>query len=148
MARTVALSKILDIRENEKKIAQKAYHQSMDSFEKIATELYTLLRKKENAEVSYDRYIHSTAPIDMIKEQAVYIERLNTQINELQKLVQKARNDMDSKQVKLSDAHIEVKKFERIIENRNDIEEKYRKKVENNFMDEISITQYLSHKNR
>ncbi|WP_067729383.1 flagellar export protein FliJ [Oceanobacillus damuensis] len=148
MTATLALTKIMDIRENEKKVAQKAYHQSMDSFEKIATELYSLLRKKENAEVSYDHYILSTTPIEKIKEQAAYIEKLNRQINELQKLVQKARNDMEAKQVKLTDAHVEVKKFEKIIEIRKNTEEKHRKRVENNVMDEISINQYLNHKNR
>lgn len=148
MAETIALTKILDIRESEKKVAQKAYHQSLDSFEKIATELYNLLRKKENAEEHYDHFIQSVTPIERIKEQAVYIEKLSRQINDLQKLVQKARNDMESKQVTLSDAHVEVKKFEKIIEIRKDSEEKQKKRVESDFMDELSITQYLNHKNR
>ena len=148
MAETAAFTKILHLRENEKKTAQKAYQQSLDSFEKIATKLYNLLRKKENAEVSYDFYIQSTTPIEQIKEQALYIERLNSQINEIQYLVQRARNDMESKQDILTDAHVEVKKFEKIIEIRKSAKEEYNKRVENNFMDELSITQYLNHKNR
>jgi len=148
MAETVALTKILDIRENEKQLAQKAYQQSMESFEKIAKKLYNVLRTKESAEETYDHYIQATTPIEQIKEQAAYIERLNRQINELQYLVQRARSDMESKQIELSDAHVEVKKFEKIIEIRKDTEEKERKRLESAFMDEISITQYLSHKNR
>ncbi|MGJ9458859.1 flagellar export protein FliJ [Oceanobacillus sp. CF4.6] len=148
MAETLAFTKILNLCENEKSIAQKAYYHSMDSFEKIASELYTLLKKKENAEESYGIYIQSPTPIEQIKEQALYIEKLNRQINELQQLVQRARNDMESKQVSLTDAHVEVKKFEKIIEIRNDADEKLKKRVESNFMDEISITQYLNHKNR
>ncbi|MFC4023150.1 flagellar export protein FliJ [Oceanobacillus longus] len=148
MAETLAFTKILNLCENEKDIAQKAYYQSMNSFEKTASELYTLLRKKENAEESYDFYIQSPTPIEQIKVQALYIEKLNKQINELQQVVQRARNDMESKQVSLSDAHVEVKKFEKIIEIRNDADEKLKKRVESNFMDEISITQYFGHKNR
>ncbi|WP_087972907.1 flagellar export protein FliJ [Oceanobacillus rekensis] len=148
MTKTIAFTKILHLREDEKKTAHKAYQQSLDSFEKIATKLYNLLRKKENAEESYDYFIQSTTQIEQIKEQALYIERLNRQISEIQYLVQRARNDMESKQVILTDAHIEMKKFEKIIEIRKIAEEDNKKRVENKFMDELSITQYLSHKNR
>ena len=148
MAEIVALSKILDIRENEKQVAQKAYNQSLDSFEKVATELYQILRKKERAEDSYDQFFHSLTPIDRIKEQANYIEQLNRQINNLQSRVQKARTDMESKQHLLSDAHVEVKKFEKLIEVRKETTATIQKKMEDAFMDEISITQFLSQKNR
>jgi len=50
MAETVVFSKILHVRENEKKDAQKIYYQAMDVFEKVASELYVLLKKKETAE--------------------------------------------------------------------------------------------------
>ncbi|MBP2077658.1 flagellar export protein FliJ [Oceanobacillus polygoni] len=148
MAEIIALSKILDIRENEKKIAQRAYNQSLDSFEKVATELYHILQKKERAEDSYDQFLHALTPIERIKEQSAYIEQLNRQINDLQFRVQKARSEMESKQHQLSDAHVEVKKFEKIIEIRKETKANIQKKMENAFMDEISITQFLSHKNR
>lgn len=148
MAETAAFTKILDIRENEKNVAQNIYHQSLESFEKVATKLYNALKKKEAAEEAYEDFIQATTPIEQIKEQAVYIERLNSQIKELQQLVQRARNDMETKQIKLTDAHVEVKKFEKMIELRRDNEQQQRKRMENAFMDELSITQYLSHKNR
>ena len=146
MAGTMALSKILVLRENEKNIAQKAYSQSLDSFEKIAKELYDILRRKEDAEETFENAIQSTAPIDRIKEQAAFIERLNNQISEIQRRLQIARADMEQKQAKLSVAHIEVKKFEKVIEVRQEIQDKNAKRMENAFMDEISMTQYLSHK--
>lgn len=148
MAETLVLSKILNVRENEKKDAQREYQQSMDTFERIATELYHLLKKKEVAEESYECYLHTTTQIDILKEQITYMEKLNKQIMKLQNGVQTARTKMECKQSELTDAHIEVKKYENIIEVRN------KKKVENfnreekAFMDEISIQQYVIHKNR
>jgi len=141
------LSKILHVRENEKKTAQTAYYQSMDIFEEEATKLYNLLRKKEDAEEYYESFIHNKISIDTIKEQSAYIEHLNKKINELQKQVIQARNEMEIKQVKLSEAHIEVKKFEKMIENRKESEREEIKKAENNLMDEISMQQYLIVKN-
>lgn len=148
MAETVALSKILNVRENEKRDAQKAYQQSIDFFEEIATQLYNLLRKKEVAEESYEGYLHQTTPIDRIKEQVAYIEILNNQIMKLQHDVQKARNEMDTNHEKLTNAHVEVKKFEKIIGHRHKEDEELIKKNENAQMDEISMQQYFNQKIR
>jgi flagellar FliJ protein len=69
-------------------------------------------------------------------------------INMLQREVQFARNQMEKKQVILNEAYIEVKKFESIIEKREKLEAEQEARMEKSFMDEISIHQYLSHKNR
>lgn len=148
MANTVALTKILQLRELEKNDAQKAYHNSMEFFEKIATNLYEMLKKKEAAEQSYDVFIQNSTPLEKIKEQLTYIENLNQKIVQLQTEVQKARSDMELKQVKLSDAHTEVKKFEKIIKLRKQSALQMAQRQENQFMDEISVQQYLSHNNR
>ncbi|WP_164668993.1 flagellar export protein FliJ [Virgibacillus doumboii] len=147
MAGTVALSKILHVRESEKKDAQKAYQQSIDFFEEIATQLYNLLRKKEIAEESYESYLGQTTAIDKIREQVAYIETLNKQIMQLQHEVQNARNEMETKHGNLTSAHVEVKKFEKIIEHRNQENEELLKKNEKAIMDEASIQQYLNQKN-
>lgn len=148
MVEVVGLNRIREIRENEKKVAQSAYSQSMETFEKIATELYNLLRTKESAEASFESYIQNTTSIEKIKEQAAYIEKLNQRIQSVQLLVQRARNDMEIKQEKLSNAYVEVKRFDKIIEfkQKNEIEEAKRKEA--NWMDEMSMQQYLSHKSR
>ncbi|AXI09084.1 flagellar export protein FliJ [Oceanobacillus zhaokaii] len=147
MADTVVFSKILHIRENEKKAAQKVYYQAMDVFEKVASELYILLKKKEAAEETYDQYIQTTTALDRIIDQVNYIQQLNNQIVLVEKNVQKARADMETKQLKLTDAHVEVKKFEKIIELRKETEANEAKQFEKTFMDEISMNQYLSDKN-
>lgn len=148
MAQTASLTKVLNVRENEKQIAQKAYLNSQEVFEEVAMKLYHALKKKEQAEASYDEYIQTTTPIEKIKEQIAYIEKLNQEINYLQKQVQFARNQMEKKQQDLTEAYIEVKKFETIIERRKQEEAERLAKNEKNFMDEISINQFLSNKIR
>jgi len=143
MAETIALSKILRIREQEKIDAEKSYQQSMAFFENIATRLYTLLKRKETAERSFESGMQDIIPIEKIKEQVAYIEELNKQIINLQTEVNKARNEMDVKQSKLTDAHIEVKKFEKMITHREQVKKEVLQKYENEAMNEISIQQYL-----
>jgi flagellar FliJ protein len=148
LAETRSFVKILHVRESEKMDAQKAYQQSMDFFEQIATKFYHLLRKKEKAEASYDELIQHSTILEKVKEQAAYLEKLNQQIIRLQAEVQQARNEMESKQLKLTDAHVEVKKFQKIIETRNNNEIENEKKLERNQMDAISLQQFISYKNR
>lgn len=148
MAETASLKKILNVRESEKEDAQLAHHQSIISFEEVATKLYEMLKKKEDAQLSYENYIKDTVQINKIKEQISYIELLNTQIITLQNKVIKAREKMETKQVKLTDAHVEVKKFEKLIENREEEKEIIAQRLEQQAMDEISIQQFLNHNNR
>lgn len=148
MSQTVSLSKVLNVRENEKKMAQKAYISSRDIFEEVATKLYHALKKKEEAEAAYDRFIQKQTSIERIREQISYIEKLNQEIIHLQNQYQLARNEMEQKQEVLTDAYIEVKKFESIIEKRKRQEAEKTARMENLFMDEISINQFLNNKNR
>lgn len=144
MAQSIGLTKVLQVRENEKKNALVAYNQSIEKFEAVATKLYQLLRKKEDAEDSYESYIKNTTPIETIIEQMAYVESLNKQIVMLQQQVNKARANMEAKQVQLTETHVEVKKFEKLIETRKMEQKEMALKYEQAVMDEISIQQFLS----
>ncbi|MFU0790950.1 flagellar export protein FliJ [Cerasibacillus sp. JNUCC 74] len=148
MSDTMVLSKILHIRETEKKHAQKAYQQSLDFFEQTAMELYELLKKKELAEVAYEEKMHQTTTLEKLKEQFSYIEKLNAMIMVLQEDVQRARMEMETKQSELNNAHIEMKKFEKLIENRRNEKIEAIKKNEKAMMDEVAIHQFLNRKIR
>lgn len=148
MTRISSLAKIRDMRDNERQLAQKAYTQSQATFEKIATELYNLLKKKEVAEESFENAIQASTSIEKIKEQSAYIEKLTKQIQTVQLLVQRARNDMESKQSELSEAYIEYKKYDKIIELKQTEHLNRQKKAEAAFMDEMSMQQYLRQKQR
>lgn len=144
----MGLTKILDVRENEKKVAQKIYSQSQEQFELVATSLYTLLKKKEDAEEAYDKCIQANVAIDQLQQISYFIETIEEEILDLQFKVNRARNDMELKQSKLTDAHIEVKKFEKLIELRAKEKHELQSRVDKAFMDEISLNQYMSNKNR
>lgn len=137
-------SKLLDLKEKEKDHAQKAYHQSMDNFEDVAMNLYTLLKKKEDAEQAYDTSLQGNMTIEEIRKQNRYIDTLTKQIAAVQYDVQRARNDMETKQSELTDAFIEVKKYEKIIAYREKERMEQLKKTETQTMDDISIRQYLA----
>src|SRR5699024_8168739 len=143
MAETIALFKILRIREQEKMDAEKSYQQSMAFFENIATRTYTLLKRKETAERSFESGMQDIIPREKMKDQVAYIEELNKQIINVQTEDKKVRNEMDAKQSKLTDAHIEVKEFEKLIARRKQVKKAVLQKYENEAMNEISIQQYL-----
>ena len=146
MGQTEALSKILHVREKEKKDAQLAHHQSIEFFEKVANKLYDVLRKKEDAEDFYQINLQATISIDKMKDQITYIESLNKRIVAIEEDVKRARAKMETKQLLLTDAHVEVKKYEKIIQFRKDEQIIIAHKMEQISMDEISIQQYLSRK--
>lgn len=146
MAQTKALTKILHIREKEEKDAQMAHHQSVAFFEKLATQLYQLLRKKEDAESFYEKSMKSQTSIHQLKDQLHYIELLNKKILEMQQSVNEARKQMENKQKKLTNAHVEVKKFEKIIARRIDDQKILEFKLEQDSLDEISSQQYFDQK--
>src|SRR5699024_1870808 len=146
MSETTVFEKILRVRENEKNDEQSAYHQSMDYFEEIAKKLYSLLSKKEAAEDYYQSMTYESIAIERLKEQSAYMSHLNEKINQLQQQVIVARNDMEAKQQLLSDAYIEVKKFEKLIERRWQARLIREKTEEAKLMDEISLQQYIEAK--
>lgn len=146
MSRTKTLTKVLDIREREKDAAQKAYNQAMQHFEDVATKLYQTLKKKEDAEESYDQYLKDMVQIERLMDQMAYIESLNRQIVLLQHQVNQARTQMELKQQSLTHAHIEVKKFEKLIETRKQEQQQTELKQEQMFMDDMSVQQFLSQK--
>ncbi|WP_010093426.1 flagellar export protein FliJ [Ornithinibacillus scapharcae] len=146
MSGTAVLTKILDIREREKRDAELAYKRSVDLFEEVGTKLLRILQKKEAVEASYEESLRSNMNLDQIQDQLAYIESLNKHIEDLQLQVQKARYNMESKQQVLTEAHVETKKFEKIIDIRATEEQEVLKRAEATFMDDISIQQYLSHK--
>ncbi|CDQ40114.1 MULTISPECIES: flagellar export protein FliJ [Virgibacillus] len=148
MAETVVLNKLLHVREREKIAAQKVYQQSIDFFEAIGTQLYELLKKKEAAEASYEASLSDMTTLEKLREQVRYIEELNHHIVRLQEEVNQARNNMESKQEQLTNAHIEMKKFEKLIETREKNEIEIQQRKEKASMDELSIYQFLNHKNR
>ncbi|GEN54144.1 flagellar export protein FliJ [Halobacillus faecis] len=149
MADVQTFQRIRDLRDREKQKTQIIYQDAVDNFEKIAEKLYECLKKKEIAEKSFEEELKNyTVRAEAIVRHQRYIQGLQQTIDQLQPAVQKARKNMQQKQVKLSAAHIEVKKFEKIVEHKRNEQWDLMKSEENKQMDELSMQQYLNFHNR
>ncbi|HLS66485.1 MAG TPA: flagellar export protein FliJ [Pseudogracilibacillus sp.] len=144
MSDTTVLHKLLHVREREKDEAQRKQLEAVDKFEKVAKQLYVALKSKEDAEKGLEESMQVTATINKIKEQSTYIEALNQKIIVLQQQVDLARQQLAKKDAKLTEAHVEMKKIEKMIERRLQKEKELEKKMELDKMNEISIRQYLA----
>lgn len=142
MSKIKVLDKVLDVRESEKQAAQKEQLEAQNEFEKVATELYELLKNKELAEQKLHEVLTESSSIAEMKNMSLYIQTLVQKIPMLQKEVQLARKKMEDKQGDLTEAHVEVKKIEKMIENRKLAQKLEVDRAEKMLMDEISIRQY------
>ncbi|MCT2534523.1 flagellar export protein FliJ [Aquibacillus koreensis] len=148
MASAETFQKILGLREREKNDAQMAYKDSVDSFEEFATQLYHLLRKKEKVEREYSLSLGSTSSVSTLTTHYTYIEKIKENIRQLEMSVKKARNNMEMKQKQLTATHIEVKKYEKLIERKEKKRIELQKAEETKLMDETSIMQFLNNRDR
>lgn len=146
MSNMRALQKILQVRENEKKNAEQLHAQSVQNFEEIAMNMYNVLKKREKTNEAYDDNIQDVVSIEKMEQHTRYIEQLNHRLTYLQRQVNEARSVMEQKQVLVTEAHMEKKKIEKLIETRNKRYEAERKRQENAFMDELSMQQFLKRK--
>src|SRR5699024_2664873 len=141
MSNAAVLHKILHIKRQEKSDAQKNKQVATEQFEQVATILYQELRMKEKAETDFEKAMDSSMTITKMKQQSLYIHRVNEKIMQLQHQVHIARKQLQYKQAILTDAYIEVKKIEKLIELREDEQKFIEKKLESQMMDDISIRQ-------
>lgn len=141
--------KIKDLSDKDKHEKQKEYQKAVETFEKRARELYERLREKEQAVEQFnDSLSRGTLPAGAFVQHRQYIEHLEAIVDDLQPFVQQARMKMEHAQTVLTDAYIEVKKYEKLIEMKEEEEVQWMKYEENARMDELSMNQYLNFLNR
>ncbi|MBM7571822.1 flagellar export protein FliJ [Aquibacillus albus] len=140
---THSFEKILSVRKRDKDQAQMDYQHSVTNFETKATQLYHLLSKKEYMEEKYQNFLKNSSTITQLASHSTYIEKIKLQIRQLEELVSRARSEMEGKQGKLTDAHVEVKKFEKLIERKKQLQEEKLMHQESVLMDEASAIQFL-----
>lgn len=149
MADIQTFQKIRDIRDRDKQQAQKKHQDAVDSFEDQAQRLYEVLKEKEERVDQFNQTLaEHTVHADAFVQHQRYIQRLEEKIAFLQPEVQQARVNMKHSQVTLSAAHIEVKKFDTLIESKEQKKLQWLKSEENKHMDELSMQQYLNFQNR
>ena len=143
MAFDYALQKVLEYKEFEKSEAQGEYQNAIDDFEEIATELYQLLKQKEELLKSYDEKLQHGIPIATIQHIQETLQFLQQRIARLQTATQRARAQMNDKQKVLTVFAVDVKKYEKLKEKKRDIYKEKIKMEENKFLDEISVQQFM-----
>lgn len=147
MGNIQSLSKILNIKDLEKLSLQKEYKQIIDRFEDVGTKLYHVLKKKEEAEKSVEVGLINKMEAHSLFSYYQYIDKLTHEESNLQSELQNIRVEMDLKQQKLTDAHVEVKKYETLIDRQKQNIKKEEKRMEALFMDELSMLQYVAKRN-
>lgn len=138
---------VLTYRELEKTETEIEYQSAIESFEHVATELYELLKKKEETIVEQDQHLQQGASIDRVHHYMHYIDSLEKKIEQVQEQVIRARSKMQWFEEKLLERTIEVRKFEKMKEKDR---EKYRDELEAQeaqWLDELSTMTFHGKEN-
>lgn len=139
--------KVLNFREQEKTETESEYKVAVQAFEIVATELYELLKKKEDTLNEQQARLESGFTIDGIHYYARFLESLEKKIALVQQKVIQARSKMNWYENKLLERTIEVKKFEKMKENDR---EDYRAEMEHReaiLLDELSTLKFRGREN-
>src|SRR5690606_1482094 len=108
--------KVLTYREQEKTETEVEFKKAVESFETVATELYELLKRKEDIIADNQEKMKIGFSINEIHHYAQFLDSLDKRIEVLQQSVMKARSKMNWFEEKLLEKTIEVKKFEKMKE--------------------------------
>ncbi|GEL75877.1 flagellar export protein FliJ [Tenuibacillus multivorans] len=138
-----SLEKLYDIKENDFNKAQSQYNRSIEHFEQVGQQLYELLKHKEELETKLGNMVNQRIKVISLSSYHQHLERLKYQENAIQVKVHQARLNMENKQQLMTNAHQEVKKLEKLIEKRHSKQKQITKKAENQFLDDISVQQYI-----
>lgn len=146
MSKTKTLDKLHKLKERGLSEAEKQYRRAVDYFEEVGEELYKILKKKETVQATIQDQMKSGFKIFDLYQYDQYHQSLIEQENYWQMKVHQARVNMNKKQDNLTQIHQEVKKFEKLIEKKNEEIKQEIKKIDMKFIDEISVQQYLRQK--
>lgn len=105
---------VLTYRELEKTETENEYRISVEAFESIATELYELLKKKEETLDNQQERMIKGFSVNKIHHVARFIDSLEKKIADVQQNVIQARSKMIWFEEKLLERRLEVRKFEKM----------------------------------
>lgn len=135
-------AKILTVREQEKSETELAYKESVIAFETVATELYDLLKKKEDTVDAQNNQLMQGLSINHIHHFSNFIDGLQKRIDKVQKEVMQARSKMNWFEEKLLEKSLEVRKFEKIKEKDYELFQQDQLRLETIQLDEISSLKF------
>ncbi|MFP7732818.1 flagellar export protein FliJ [Priestia aryabhattai] len=147
MAYEFRLSKIMIIKSNEKDELLSQYNQSLQQFETVGEKLYKKLKEKEKLIEQHTSKMKQGLSILEITSFQQFLTSAERVIERLQQEVMFARQQMNLKKLKLEEKNIEVKKYERLKKRDYDSYITAEKQLEAKQMDELSLQQYMLHRN-
>jgi flagellar FliJ protein len=135
----------MQVSEREKNQIQSEYQEAMNQFEKVATQLYELLKSKEELEQSARDQISLGTSVFSLQQNQNKMLRLQQEIQQKQRATQQAREQMNGKQQDLVDKTIELKKYEKMKQLKQEQLIQEQKRLELIQMDELSIQLFAKH---
>ncbi|MBY0026547.1 flagellar export protein FliJ [Priestia aryabhattai] len=147
MAYEFRLSKIMAIKSNEKDELLSQYNHSLQLFETAGERLYEKLKEKEKLIEQHTGKMKQGLSILEITSFQQFLISAERVIERLQQEVMFARQQMNLKKLKLEEKNIEVKKYEKLKKRDYDSYITAEKQLEAKQMDELSLQQYMLHRN-
>lgn len=139
---------MLTFRELEKTETEIEFKKAVETFELAATELYELLKKKEETLEQQTERMKSGFSIEGIHHYARFIDSLEKQISEVQQTVMQSRSKMNWYEDKLLDRTLEVRKFEKMKEKDCELHHVEMEYKEAQRLDELSTMTFRGIENR
>jgi flagellar FliJ protein len=133
------LEKVMQFREREKNSTQAQYQEAVDQFELVATQLYELLKRKEELEKHAREQVSTGTSIYDLQQNQMKVLRLQHEIQVKQRATQDARERMNKKQEDFILKSIELKKYEKVKQIKHEKYKEEETRVELLQMDEMSI---------
>ncbi len=129
----------MNLREQEQQSSQHQYTEAMNEFEQVATELYELLKKKENLEELGREKVTNGISIYELQSSQSQLMRLQQAISDQQRNTQLARERMKRKEQDMVKRSIEYKKYEKMKQVKFTQYKQEQIYLDNVQMDEIAI---------
>jgi len=137
----------MTIKSNEKDELLTQYNHSLQLFETVGEKLYEKLKEKEQLIEQHTGKMKQGLSILEIKSFQQFLTSAERVIEKLQQEVMFARQQMNLKKLKLEEKNIEVKKYEKLKKRDYDSYITAEKQLEAKQMDELSLQQYMLHRN-
>ncbi|PID02785.1 flagellar export protein FliJ [Sporosarcina sp. P2] len=136
--------KVLNLREQERDETEMAYKEAIEEFEKIATQLYDQMKKKETVLEEQQQRMTTGFSIDDLHSYSRFINTLDLTIDHIQQEVMKSRSKMNWYESQLLEKNIEVKKFEKMKKIGKEQYDAEMEHIEINRIDELSTMKFRS----
>lgn len=139
--------KVLTYREQQKTETEIEYKEAVQAFELVATQLYDLLKKKEDTLVEQREKMTTGFLVNEIHHYVRFIESLEKRIAVTQQQVMQARSKMTWFEGKLLEKTLEVRKFEKMKEKDHEHHRTEMEQLEAIQLDELATLKFRRREN-